>query len=147
MGKFGHGTRNRRGECLLECYLKNELVANTLFKHRERRKVMGRSPDRTTKNCMDYVLVPKRWKTSTLDTVTFAGGDFDSDHTLVMAYFRLRLKSTTKLQKKVSRLRTKLLIDESTRNRYRMNLDLALKTLLENSSMNPEGIDLDALPM
>ncbi|KAK2726450.1 hypothetical protein QYM36_000781 [Artemia franciscana] len=26
-----------------------------------------------------------------------------------------------------------------------MNLDLALKTLLENSSMNPEEIDLDAL--
>ena len=35
--------------------------------------------------------------------------------------------------------------DESTRSRYRMNLDLALKILLKNSSMNPEEIDLDTL--
>ncbi|KAK2726671.1 hypothetical protein QYM36_007490, partial [Artemia franciscana] len=80
-----------------------------------------------------------------LDTVALVRGDFDCDHTLVTAFIRLRLKLATKLQKKVQRFRTEILKDESTRNRYRMNLDLALKTLLENSSMNTEERDLDAL--
>ena len=146
MGKFGHGTKNRRGGCLLKyCRYNKLVVANTLFKDRKRQKVTRRSPDGTTKNCIDYVLVPKRWKTSTLDKVTLPGGDFDSDHALVMASFHLCLKSTTKFQKKLPRFRTKLLKEESTCNRYRINLDLALKNFLENSSMNPEEIDLDAL--
>ena len=97
------------------------------------------------KNWIDHMLVPKRWKTSMLDTVALVRGDFDCDHTLVTAFIRLRLKLATKLQKKVQRFRTEILKDESTRNRYRMNLDLALKTLLENSSMNTEERDLDAL--
>ena len=59
-----------------------------------------------------------------------------------MASSHLRLKSATNFQTKVPRFRTKFLKDESTCNRYRMNLDLALKTLLENSSMNPEETDL-----
>ena len=80
-----------------------------------------------------------------LDTVALAGEDFDSDQTLVMVSFRLHLKSATKLQKKVLRFRIELLKDESTRSRYRMNLDLALKILLENSSMSPKEKDIDAL--
>ncbi|KAK2718977.1 hypothetical protein QYM36_006107 [Artemia franciscana] len=97
MGKFGHGTKNRRGGCLLKYCRDNELVvANTLFKDRKRQKVTRRSPDGTTKNCIDYVLVLKRWKTSTLDKVALTGGDFDSDHALVMASFHLCLKSATK---------------------------------------------------
>ncbi|KAK2725804.1 hypothetical protein QYM36_000326 [Artemia franciscana] len=55
MGKFGHCTRNKRSEGLLEYCRDNELVsANTLFKHREGRKVTWRSPGGTTKNFIDY---------------------------------------------------------------------------------------------
>ncbi|KAK2715159.1 hypothetical protein QYM36_009964 [Artemia franciscana] len=110
---------------------------------RERRKVMCRALNGTTKNCIDYALVPKQWKISTLDTVALAGGDFDSHQKLAMASFRLRLKSAIQLQKKVPRFRTELLKNESTRNRYRINFYLAFN--LENSSMNPEEIDLDTL--
>ena len=77
----------------------NILPLFTLFKHKERQKVTWRSPDGTTKNCIDYVLVSKLWKTSMLDTVVLVGEDFDSDYTLVMASFCLRLKSAIKLQK------------------------------------------------
>ncbi|KAK2711071.1 hypothetical protein QYM36_012294 [Artemia franciscana] len=46
MEKFEHGTRNRRGEWLMEYCRDNELaMANTLFKNRKRRKVTWRSPD------------------------------------------------------------------------------------------------------
>ncbi|KAK2710985.1 hypothetical protein QYM36_012226 [Artemia franciscana] len=50
-----------------------------------------------------------------------------------------------KTPEKVLRLRTELLKDESTRNRYQMNLDLALKTVSENPSTSPEEIDIDTL--
>ena len=80
-----------------------------------------------------------------LDTVALAGGDFDSDHALVMASFHLCLKSAIKFQKnsRDSILSFRKTSQLATVTRW--ILILALKTLLENSSMNPHEIDLDAL--
>ncbi|KAK2709623.1 hypothetical protein QYM36_013330 [Artemia franciscana] len=92
MGKFGHGRENHRGEMLIDFCRDNELfITNTMFRHRERRKVTWRSPDGRTTNMIDYILVGKRWKSSVLNTVSIAGGDFDSDHVLVMSELHLRI--------------------------------------------------------
>ncbi|KAK2722905.1 craniofacial development protein 2-like [Artemia franciscana] len=54
MGKFGHGWQNHRGEMLINLCRDNELfITNTMFRHRERRKVTWRSPDGRTANMID----------------------------------------------------------------------------------------------
>ena len=55
-------------------------------------KVTWRSPDGHTANMIDYILVGKRWKSSVLNTVSIAGGDFDSDLDQVMSELRLRIR-------------------------------------------------------
>ena len=88
LGRFGLGRRNARGERLLEFCRDNDLfVTNSMFKHRKRRKATWISPDGKTINLIDYVLISKRWKSSVTNTTALPGGDFDSDHVLVMSTY------------------------------------------------------------
>ena len=144
MGKFGHGKMNRRGERLIEfCRDSDLVITNTLFKHRPRRKTSWTSPDGKTKNLIDYILVSRRWKTSVLNTVTLAGGDFDSDHSLVMSKFKTRLKTASKLSQKTPKFRVDLLKDENTRMTYITILSEKISELTSRSPpiLSKEDID------
>ena len=145
MGKFGIGQINGRGERLNEFCRDNELfITNTMFKHRRKRKVTWWSPDGRTANMIDYILVSSRWKSSFTDTVTLGGGDFDSDHNLLMSSLRLRLKAVVKPKQKVPRFQIEALKDLKTRQEYRMQLNERLsKTLQETPDLlSPADIDL-----
>ena len=63
--------------------------------------VMGRpytwtSPDDQHLNQIDYILCSQRWKSSIPSTKTRLGADCDSDHELLTAKFRLKLKKVGK---------------------------------------------------
>src|SRR6218665_3497549 len=95
MGKFGYGEENERGERLLNFCLGNSLkIMNTQFYHRKaNRKCTWESPDRKTRNMMDFVLINNRWKSSVTMCQTFTKPDVASDHHLVMARLRIKLKT------------------------------------------------------
>ncbi|KAK2712262.1 hypothetical protein QYM36_011074, partial [Artemia franciscana] len=117
MGKFGHGRQNHRGEMLIDFCRDNELIiTNTMFRHRERRQVIWRSPDGRTANMTDYIIVGKRWKSPVLSTVSIAGSDVDSDHVLVMPELRLRIWKPQQPKKNLPRYRVHLLKNIETRN-------------------------------
>ncbi|KAK2724824.1 hypothetical protein QYM36_001335 [Artemia franciscana] len=143
MGKFGHGRQNHRGEMLIDFYRDNELfITNTMFRHRERRKVTWRSSGGRTANMIDYILVGKRWKSSVLNTVSIAGGDFDSDHVLVMFELRSRIRKPQHLEKSLPRYRVDLLKNIETRNRYRTTL----KQVVKNPTLEaPTAEEIDRL--
>jgi len=42
------------------------------------------SPDGTTHNKIDYILIDRRWHSSMLDVCSFTGDDCDTDHYLVV---------------------------------------------------------------
>lgn len=94
VGKHGLGEENERGERLLNfCASNNLVVTNTWFEQRKRqRKWTWISPDGRTKNLIDFILVNKRWKSSVLSCRSFAA-DVGSDHKLVLAKVKLRLKA------------------------------------------------------
>ena len=145
MGTFGHGKLNARGERLLDFCRENELfLTNTIFKHRHRRKVTWRSPDGKTENMIDYILISKRWKSSVLDTVALPGADFDSDHTLLMSRFKLRMR---KLQKatKIPRFRLDLLRDPAKRQTYTSTLSEKFREILKNHSPLTTANEIDSL--
>ena len=68
---------------------------HTLPTHK-RRLYTWTSPDGQHRNQIDYILCSQRWRSSVQLTKTRLGADCGSDHELVMAKFRLKLKKVGK---------------------------------------------------
>ena len=94
-GKFGLGMRNEARQRLIEFCQENALViANTLFQQHKRRLYTWTSPDVQHRNQIDYILCSQRWRSSTQSAKTRPGADCGSDHELLIAKFRLKLKKS-----------------------------------------------------
>ena len=95
--KFGLGIRNEAGQTWIEFCQENALViANTLFQQHKRRLYTWTSPDGQCRNQIDYILCSQRWRSSIQSTKTRPGADCGSDHDLLIAKFRLKLKKVGK---------------------------------------------------
>src|SRR3984885_7608136 len=97
LGKFGYGEENSRGERLLNFCLNNNLtVMNTAFYQRKAsRKWTWESPDGKTRNMIDFILVNNRWRTSVTMCRAFSRPDVASDHKLILAGIRIKLRTIT----------------------------------------------------
>jgi len=95
-GKFGLGVQNEAGQRLIEFCEDNALViANTLFQQ-YKRLYTWTSPDSQHRNQIDYILCSQRWRNSIQSAKTRSGADCGSDHELLIAKFRLKLKKVGK---------------------------------------------------
>ena len=82
---------------LIEFCQENTLViANTLFPQHKRRLYPQTSPDGQQRNQIDYILCSQRWRNYIDSAKTRLGPDCGSDHELLMAKFRLKLKKVKK---------------------------------------------------
>ena len=99
--KFGLGVQKEAGQRLTESCRENTLViANTLFQQHKRLLYTWTSPDGQYRNQIDYILCSQRWKSSIQSAKTRPETDCGSDHELLTAKVRLKLKKvgeTTKL--------------------------------------------------
>ena len=92
-GKFGLGIWNEAGQRLIEFCQENALViTNTLLQQHKRRLYTWTSPDGQQQNQIDYILCSQRWRSSIQSAKTRPGADCGSDHELLIAKFRLKLK-------------------------------------------------------
>jgi len=97
MDKFGLGVQNEAGQRLKEFCQENALViANTLFQQHKRRLHTWTSPDGQYRNQIDYILCSQRWRSSIQPAKTRLEADYGSDHELLIAIFRLKLKKVGK---------------------------------------------------
>ena len=121
-GKFGLGIQNEAGQRLIEFCQENTLVIeNTLFQQYKRRLYTWTSPDGQHQNQIDYILCSQRWKHS----VKSLGADCGSDHELLIANFRLKLKKVRKTTRpfKYDLIQTPYDYTVEVRNRFK-GLDL-----------------------
>ena len=96
-GKFGLGVHNEAGQRLTEFCQGNTLItANTFFQQHKRRLYTWISPDGQHQNQTDYILCRQRWRSSIQSAKTRLGADCGSDHELLIAKFRLKLKKVGK---------------------------------------------------
>uniref|UniRef100_A0A670I388 Endonuclease/exonuclease/phosphatase domain-containing protein n=1 Tax=Podarcis muralis TaxID=64176 RepID=A0A670I388_PODMU len=96
-GKFGLGEQNKAGQRLIEFCQENKLViTNTLFQQHKRRLYTWTSPDGQHRNQIDYILCSQRWRSSIQSAKTRPGADCGSDHQLLIAKFKLKLKKVGK---------------------------------------------------
>ena len=96
-GTFGLGVQNEAGQRLTEFGQENALVIrNTLFQQHKRRLYTRTSPDGQYRNQIDYILCSQIWRRSIQSTKTRSGADCGSDHELLIAKFRVKLKKVGK---------------------------------------------------
>ena len=96
-GKFGLGVLNEAGQRLTEFCQENILViANTLFQQHKRWLYTWTSMDSQYQNQIYYILCSQRWRSSIQSVKTRPGADCGSDHELLIAKFRLKLKKVGK---------------------------------------------------
>ena len=89
--------QNKAGQRLTEFCQENTLViANTLFQQHKRRLYTWSSPDGQHHNQIDYILCSQKWRSSIQSTKTRLGADCGSDHELLIAKFRHKLKKVGK---------------------------------------------------
>ena len=97
MGKFGLRVQNEAGQRLIQFCQENALViANTLFQQRKRSLYTRTSPDGQHRNQIDYILCSYRWRSPIQSAETRPEADCGSDHELLIAKFRLKLKKVEK---------------------------------------------------
>ena len=97
IGKFGLGIWNEAGQRLIEFCQENALViANTLFQQHKRRLYTWTSPDGQHRNQIDHIPCSQRWRSSIKSAKTRLGANCGSDHALLIAKLRLKLKKVGK---------------------------------------------------
>ena len=96
-GKFGLGVQNEAGQRLIEFSQENILViANTLFQQHKRRFYTWTLSDGQHWYQIDYILWSQRRRNSIQSAKIRPGADCGSDHELLIAKFRLKLKKVWK---------------------------------------------------
>ena len=96
-GKFGLGVQNEAGQRLIEFGQENILIiANTLFQQHKRRLYTWTLPDGQYQNQTVHILCSGRWRSSIQSAEARLGVDCGSDHKLLIAKFRLKLKKVGK---------------------------------------------------
>ena len=94
-GKFGLGVQNEAGKRLTQFCQENELaLANTTLPQHKRRLYIWTSPVNT--EIIDYILCSQKRRNSIQSAKTRLGADSGSDHELLIAKFRLKLKKVGK---------------------------------------------------
>ena len=96
-GKFGFGVQNEAGQRLIEFCQENTLViANTIFQQHKRKLYTWTSPDGQHQNQIDYILCSQRWRSSIQSAKTRMAVDCGSDHELLIAKFKIKLRRVEK---------------------------------------------------
>ena len=124
-GKFGLGIQNEAGQRLIEFCQENALViANTLFQQ-HKRLYTWTSPDGQHQNQTDYIHCSQRWRRSIQSAKIRPGADRGSDHELLIAKFRLKLKKVGKTTRPFKYDLNQIPYDYTVEGRNRfMGLDL-----------------------
>ena len=124
-GQYRLRVKNVRGSVLIDFCMTNDLViSNTCFNHHPRRLYTWNSPDGTTRNQIDYIMIKRKWKSCIKNVKTYPGADCNSDHQLLVAKCKIRLK---KMQRQTlpPRFDTNL-----TNHKYTVEVDTSFQDLL-----------------
>ena len=87
--------RTKQGRLIEFCQENTLVIKNTLFQ-KHKGLYTWTSPDGQHQNQIDYILCSQKWRSSIQSAKTRPGADYGSDHELLIAKFRLKLKKVGK---------------------------------------------------
>ncbi len=141
MGQQGLGEMNDNGERFANlCATSNLVIGGSIFPHRRIHKATWVSPDLSTENQIDHVCITRKFRRSLQDVCTRRGADVASDHHLVVARLKLKLKKTwTGVTGQRQKYNTTLLKESTKCQEFKLTLSnkyQALQDLLEEETIN-----------
>lgn len=115
-----HSCSNDNCWRMISCATLNGLtISNTTFSHKDIHTATRKSPNGKTLNQIDHVIIQTRCRNTIYDKRSHRGADCDTDHYLVIAKLRSKLKSQTKLnQSKRTKIHIEVLKNENVRKKY-----------------------------
>ena len=126
------------------CTSYNLVVGGTLFKHPEIHKLTWYSPNGRDKNQIDHLMINGTWRRSLLDVRVRRGADVGSDHHLVTATVKLKLRKNGQRNSRQHRFDVKKLRDPKARSAFVLQLKNKFQALADDENMTPPdmtGID------
>ncbi|XP_041472578.1 uncharacterized protein LOC121421843 [Lytechinus variegatus] len=137
LGKFGIGTRNDRGDRLLEFASSRGLkVMNSFFKKKEYRKWTWQSPNGTTRNEIDFILTNR--PDIITDVSVLNRFNTGSDHRLVRAKMHVNFKLE---RSKLIRKNASLNVDKLKHRKDEFQLQLRNRFQVLQDEVNQEDIN------
>lgn len=93
MGTHGLGEMSENGEKFIDiCALNKFVIGGSIFPHKKIHKATWVSPDHITENQIDHICISKKFRRSLQDVTVKRGADVASDHHLLTARLKLKLK-------------------------------------------------------
>lgn len=151
IGNEGECVRNNNGIRLLEfCQTHDLIVTNTFFQHKDIHKYTREEPSRGEKSIIDYIVTERENKKAVLDVKVNRGSEINSDHYLLAAKVRQKLKITdtcreeSKRKVNVETIRTYKLREPEIAEKYQEVLDKEMGKILGNIC-NEDDIEVEEL--
>ena len=140
MGKEGCGSMNDNGERLLEtCMAYDLVIGGTLFPHREIHKLTWCSPNGRDKNQIDHLMISGTWRRSLQDVKVRRGADVSSDHHLVTATLKLKLRRKGPCKIRQQQFDVEKLKDPRTNKTFTLQLKNKFQALTDAENHTPTG--------
>ena len=137
MGTQGLGVANDNGDRLTSFCQENKLViGGTIFEHKNIHKVTWCSPDGHTQNQIDHIIINNRWRGSLQDVRAKRGADVGSDHALIIAKVKLKLRRVAKKDQRAPPLDVGKLKDPNVRKTYQTEIRNRFAVLLDQQEMD-----------
>ena len=145
MGRHGLGEMNENGERFADaCALNNIVIGGSVFPHKRIHKATWVSPDLKTENQIEHVCIAKKFRRSVEDGRVKRGASVASDHHLVVAKLKLKLRRNKKGQeRRRARYNADFLRDVSTAERFRVTLSNRYQ-ILQELHEDDEGLDINS---
>ena len=142
MGKHALGSMNNNGEHLTDFCLENDLViGGSLFSHKDVHKYTWVSPDGRTKNQIDHITISRKWRSSLLDVRSKRGADINSDHILLKAVLKLKLKRIEVRKNGRRKFNLQKLIEQ--REEFNIELKNRFEILQNDRQAQTDNIELE----
>ena len=138
---------NNNGERLLEFGMTNNLVlGGTLFPHRKILKLAWCPPNGRDKNQIDHLVINGTWRRSLQDVRVKRGANVGSDHHLVTANLKLKLRKNGHDKTRRQQFDVIKLKEPRTRSTFTLQLKNKFQTLADAEGHTPPGTsDINAM--
>ena len=144
MGKHGLGDMNENGERFAElCGAYNLVIGGSIFPHRRIHKATWISPDQTTENQIDHICISKKFRRSLVDVRVKRGADAASDHHLLIAKVKLKLRRTPREHASRTKFNVNALKDQERKTAFKLTLSNRFQTL--QNMVTEEDMDVHLL--
>lgn len=133
---------NVNGERLAEfCTMHNLVIGGTVFQHKDIHKLTWHSPNGRDQNQIDHLMIKGTWKRSLLDVKVKRGADVGSDHHLVTAVLRVKLRKTRSKKTARKNLDVGKLRDSKVRGQFVLQLKSRFQALTDMFDDREEKTD------